>query len=978
MAAINTPTTPLSARQSRYFKPNTLLLALSSLVMAVSVLASIGFVILGINLGDWRFAALAVLYVGVIVVSTMSINQVRSGRYSIRTIGLLSSFLAISFFGQSFLIKGAGLPSALIFILFSLILTSIISEIRSGTGTILSGLLAASLMSLLGAFSPYATIKVPIIDIFLASFLAIALMGYIAMLAVQYISSTLQLRLTTAFIAIVIVSLSVSTIVETQVAISELRDTISSNVVITSSQVARNLDNFFDTNIKAVQQEAQLDPLIFFLDERKNGSISTARETNARMVFKMLQFRETAERVFLSSYALLDQSGINVLDTTESNRYLNEGSEPYFTEPMKTGTPYISDVVFPSSGYSYVYLSAPVVNRKQERVGVLRVRYNALVLQRILETNSGLLGINSHAILVDEHMIRLADTFTPDNVYTPVVNLTPEMSEQLATIKRLPNIPGLETPGQLPEFARALQNSERSSAFSANLEPLEEGEEADQLVEIGGISGMAYKPWKLVYLQAEFDDSEIRDRQVQIATLVATIIAMLVGFISVAVSNFLSAPITSLTHTAERIAKGDLNTRSKVLGNDEFGTLGRSFNQMADQLRNFIAELENRVAERTQEIAERNEDLVFRSRQLQTVAEVARSIVTSQELEPLLLSVTRLISERFNFYHVGVFLLDENREYAVLRAANSEGGQRMLARQHMLKVGKIGIVGHVTSTGEPRIATDVGEDSVFFNNPDLPQTRSEMAIALKMNNQIIGALDVQSTEANAFSENDIELFTTLADQVAVAIYNNHLFTETSLALSEAQRVHRQYLRQEWDSDLLKRQRRAFQYTPQGIANKEMDFSEYDEAIRTGEPYIQHEEQPDHSVRATMVVPVLVRGELIGAIRMQDVGANRSWSENELQTVKDVAQQVGVALESARLLEKTVLRAEREKKVLEITSMIRSSTDPQEMIEIAAQQLQKALGASYAQISIHQPESKRPHASMGNGSKGNGHSPTEEN
>lgn len=970
MTEINPPTTPLSIRQARYFKPGTLLIALTSLITFISVLACTGFAILGANQMAWQFGVLSALYAGVVVTCFIRIGQFRKGQISLRDISIVSGVLALCFVAQSLFIKGAGLPSALIFLLYSLILTSIISEFRSGTATILSGLFASSLMSLLGAYSPLASFHLPLIDIILSSILAISLMGYIAMLTVQYISSTLQLRLTTAFIAIALVSLAIATIVETQVAISGLRDSISQNVVVTASQVARNLDTFFDTNLSAVEQEAQLDPLIYFLEASNLGLVDEGVRNDARTVFRMLQFRETPERVYLSSYALINRRGFNALDTTESNISLNEGQADYFKVPMETGEPYLSDVVFTPSGYSYIYISAPVVNRKHERIGVLRVRYNALVLQRILEANSGMLGINSHAILVDEYLIRLGDTFTPGYVYSPVVNLTPQAKAELSAASRLPSLPGMQTLVQIPELARALHNSATSPAFSAELSP-DTGDNAEDRVEIGGIAEMSFKPWKVLYIQAEFDESQIQDRQVRIATLIATLISVVVGFISVAISNILSAPITSLTLTAERIAKGDLNTRSKVLGNDEFGTLGRTFNQMADQLRTSIAELENRVAQRTQEIADRNEALVLRSRQLQTVADVARSIVTSQELSSLLDSLASLISERFGFYHAGVFLLDENRENAVLHAANSEGGKRMLARQHALRIGKTGIVGHVASTGEPRIASEVGEDSVFFNNPDLPSTRSEMAIALKVNEQIIGVLDVQSTQPNSFSEDDIELFTTLADQVAVAIHNNKLYTETVRALAEAQKVHRQYLRQEWDSDLLRRKNRSFHYTTKKIDLEEIDFAAMKDTIRTGEPYLQREEQPGQPVRVTMVVPVLVRGEVIGAIRLQDVGDDRNWTENEQQTVRDVAQQVGVALEAARLFERTVQRAEREKKVLEITSMIRSTNDPQEMIEIAAQQLQKALGATHAQISIRKPEGKPEGKPTGNGNGGNG-------
>ena len=200
------------------------------------------------------------------------------------------------------------------------------------------------------------------------------------------------------------------------------------------------------------------------------------------------------------------------------------------------------------------------------------------------------------------------------------------------------------------------------------------------------------------------------------------------------------------------------------------------------------------------------------------MAEVARSIVTSQELQPLLDSVTHLISERFNFYHVGIFLIDQNHEFAVLRAANSEGGQRMLARKHKLRVGKVGIVGYVTcapaSPESPPTWVRTRSSSITRICPEPAQ---KWPCRLKVGDQIIGAMDVQSTESNAFLPDDIELFATLADQVAIAIHNNQSVLETPRALTESQSLHRQYLRQEWESGLISaRKNRSYQYTPEGI------------------------------------------------------------------------------------------------------------------------------------------------------------------
>ena len=401
---------------------------------------------------------------------------------------------------------------------------------------------------------------------------------------------------------------------------------------------------------------------------------------------------------------------------------------------------------------------------------------------------------------------------------------------------------------------------------------------------------------------------------------------------------------------------------------------------MTNQLKNLINTLEDRVRERTQELAQQNEALLYRTRQLQTVSDVARGIVSTQKLESLLNQLTILISERFGFYHVGVFLLDEQKEYAVLRAANSEGGKRMLARQHRLKVGQVGIVGYVTASGEARIATDVGKDAVFFNNPDLPQTRSEMALPLKANNEVIGALDVQSTISNAFTQEDIELFSILADQIAIAILNNRLYTETLQALEESQRVHRLYLRQEWSKEASQRPVVGYRATAQGlIALEEMRELEVSSVLLSGGTRVRpaNENQP-----AALSVPVRLRGETVGVIHIEDDQiADRIWSDEEIRSIQAVADQVGLALENARLLEKTIRRAERERRVLEITSKIRSTNDPNTMIEIAIQELKHTLNASRAQViwkgnedaayqTQKSPDTSSPQT-RGNGSNGSG-------
>jgi nitrate/nitrite-specific signal transduction histidine kinase len=234
--------------------------------------------------------------------------------------------------------------------------------------------------------------------------------------------------------------------------------------------------------------------------------------------------------------------------------------------------------------------------------------------------------------------------------------------------------------------------------------------------------------------------------------------------LAVLLAENLTKPIRQLTRAAERVSSGDLWIRA-VEGRDEIGALGTAFNNMTSQLRRTLDGLEQGVAERTAELAKTSRQAMNRAEQLETIAELARTIASIQEHDKLLERVSQLISERFGYYHIGIFLVDRQREYAVLQAVNSEGGQRMLSRSHSLRIDSQDIVAQVISSAEPRSVLDVGEDAATFDNPDLPYTRSEMVLPLIVGDQVVGALDVQAMEQGAFKPEDLTLLSTLADQV---------------------------------------------------------------------------------------------------------------------------------------------------------------------------------------------------------------------
>jgi GAF domain-containing protein len=299
-----------------------------------------------------------------------------------------------------------------------------------------------------------------------------------------------------------------------------------------------------------------------------------------------------------------------------------------------------------------------------------------------------------------------------------------------------------------------------------------------------------------------------------------------------------------------------------------------------------------------------------------------------------------VVSQRFDFYHVGIFLLDSQRQNAVLRAANSQGGLRMLSRQHSLPLDAHSIVGYSTLRGEPRIALDVGTDYVYFNNPDLPNTRSEMAIPLRVGGEVIGSLDVQSTETNAFSQEDIGVLTTLADQVAIAIENARLFGETKKALTESRVMFEQYTQQEWGSFARQAKTRGFVFDGKHLIA--MDNNPKREPIKA---VIQTGNLSQEKTSTTVAVPIKLRGQTIGVLDVRAKNGQRPWKPDEIALLEAAAERAALALENARLIESAQRRAARERAIGDISTRIGAVSNLESILQTAVEELGRKIGGA---------------------------------
>jgi len=441
-------------------------------------------------------------------------------------------------------------------------------------------------------------------------------------------------------------------------------------------------------------------------------------------------------------------------------------------------------------------------------------------------------------------------------------------------------------------------------------------------------------------------------------------------------------PIETLATTAQEIRAGDLSRQAKVTTRDEIGGLAQAFNSMTAQLRDLIGSLEQRVAERTA-------DLERRAVQLTTAAEVSRAASSILDLEELLSRTVELITDRFNLYYAGLFLVDEADEWAVLQAGTGEAGRQMLAQSHRLKVGSVSMVGWCTANAQARIALDVGEEAVRFDNPLLPDTRSEMALPLISRGRVIGALDVQSTKEGAFTDEDVAVLQTMSDQLANAIENARLFRQTQDSLEEISRLHQRYLQQEWQEYLADKEAQAGAgylydrgavrpasdvWAPEialvaqrgetvALSQMAAALQESIDAVGTslGQAHPERSRRAQDATPQTapaqsaLAVPLKLRGQMIGALDFYETEQPRQWSSDDIALVEAVAEQAALAIENARLFEEIQRRVQEQ--TMLFTSSQHLTSAPlrvEEIADLIVRQFVEVLGVPECSLSLLDP------------------------
>jgi GAF domain-containing protein len=330
--------------------------------------------------------------------------------------------------------------------------------------------------------------------------------------------------------------------------------------------------------------------------------------------------------------------------------------------------------------------------------------------------------------------------------------------------------------------------------------------------------------------------------------------------------------------------------------------------------------------------------------------DVSQATSSLMDLDELLPRIVQLVKSRFDLYYVGLFLLDEQGSAAILQAGTGEAGRAMLAENWRLPVDGRSMIGMCVATGEPLSKQLEGEEVIQFENPHLSETRSELALPLHYGDEVIGAMTVQSQDPQAFNDTDIAIFQNMADQVAVAVENARLFSETQSALARAHRVQQRYQTTAWSDYLGTRSVNG--YDRRGaLANpiEDLLLPETESVIRTGKT--QEED-------GRLTVPIMQGDEVVGVLGIE---REAGWASEDVALVEALADQLALAANNQRLLDETMRREARERMRAEAAARMREPLGLEEVLKTAGREICQALGMDELVLRLVEPGPREPEA-----------------
>ncbi|MCP4142779.1 MAG: GAF domain-containing protein [Chloroflexi bacterium] len=747
----------------------------------------------------------------------------------------------------------------------------------------------------------------------------------------QYSSYTLRTKLVVVFVFLSTVGISIAFLFANFDMQQALEENAQSRLLAKATASASKIDAYLNYREETVATTST------YLDLRAYLLLSPEQRLNSqihRQTLNILYAVANRDSDALS-YGLLDLEGVNIADSNSKKVGLSEADQDYFQLALNAKKTYISPVRYLSDDNKGVlFISSPINNDMGVITGILRAEFRASILQELLAEQEDIGGEGAFSILFDSNHIVLAHDYTSD-----LRGKIPFSADEDEIIRLRENLllPPTLSDDQLSLDIKAVEDGLANLAIT----PYFSSEETSLGFALSGaITQLDAVPWLIVAAQPEQNFLAPIERQEQRFLFAAIAMILFGALTAIGVANVLVAPILQLQNTAQQFSEGDLKAKAIVNTNDEIGVLATTFNALTSQLRGTVETLEVRIEERT-------EDLAVRTSYLESAAEISHAVSSIMDPDALAAEVTELIKERFDLYYAGLFLVDENKEWAILQAGTGEAGQKMVENNHKIKIGE-GMIGWSIENAESRIALDVGDDAVRFENPHLPETRSEGALPLRSRGRVLGALTVQSTEEAAFDESIITTFQTMTDQIAIAFDNAELFAKAEDALLSERRAYGQFSQQSWQALTENQSIPRFIVKEDGRAST---VSNEEKTIDVAQ--VAKKGQPVQGDDLTVVMPIKNREYVLGGIKIRKKEGASPWSTEELSVIESISEQLSVALESARLFDQTQRKAQREAIISDISAKIGESRSVDAIINTTIKELGDALNSPA--VSFHLQE-----------------------
>lgn len=422
-----------------------------------------------------------------------------------------------------------------------------------------------------------------------------------------------------------------------------------------------------------------------------------------------------------------------------------------------------------------------------------------------------------------------------------------------------------------------------------------------------------------------------QNSRIAIAGLVTLGVLLIGAFILVASTRRTLSPIQALTRVAAEITEGHsasfVNVESE---GDEIGVLIRAFNRMTTQLRGSISNLEQRIADRTLELEQQ-------ATRLRAATEISQFSAAERDLNKTLERAGHLLMSRLECSFVGIYLLEQDGAHAILASSPTKAGKSRIQQKFRLPVNYETVVGFVAKTGEARIAPDVRFSATQFSDTFLPESRSEIILALKSENKTIGVLDIHSEKEDAFRQADLSIMQIIADQLSSAIERSRLSQESSRYLSDLEQAYGRNTREGWRKFIAARQLQNRGYRFDNIR-----IEPFEEISGVGRKAIEQGitvSAPGASTNQEIAIPIKFRGQTIGIVQAK---LREGSGETIVTTLEQAIDRLASSLESARLYEEAQIRANREQAISQIASLIGSSSDYESILRTTVREIGNVL------------------------------------